>query len=437
MVDDIETRKNYYRSGKMGIRQSKIVALEGYRGLAAIVVVGHHLVLAFAPAKDGILAGLRARHALAGTPWFVLINGPAAVAFFFVLSGYVLTRRFFQTRDPALLLQGLIKRLPRLAGLATVSTLASCALFKWRLYDYIAAAAVSGSPWLGHFGFAGIGPGFQPSWLGAFRQGAWRNFSRGENFYNTNLWTMRVELIGSIFVYGLAFIYDRIGGPRRIWAVFAACATVLWWLPLPALAYDAAFLFGATLSFFHARRPPRMGVWTAAGLLVLAVYLLGYILPEGAYGLFVFDRAFIEGPLRATRYGVWIHALASVILIHATVATPAISRLLDNAAGRLLGEISFPVYLIHVIVICSFSSALYLRLAPVLPAPALFATVALATLIVVAVAAGLLARADGIWVKWLTRVTDRLVAVVAQGPAAGPERTAAYLVQPDAPGGRE
>lgn len=58
----------------------KLAHLEAMRGIAAIIVVGDHLALTFSERSIWFAA-----------PWYILINGGAAVLFFFVLSGYVLT----------------------------------------------------------------------------------------------------------------------------------------------------------------------------------------------------------------------------------------------------------------------------------------------------------------------------------------------------------
>ena len=386
---------------------AKVVALEAYRGLAAIIVVCYHLSLAFAPRKVGLVASLSDPDAIAGTPWFLFINGPAAVTFFFVLSGYVLPLQFFQKHDPLILLKGLCKRLPRLAGLTTISTLISCSLFKLRLYYYTDAAAVSSSQWLGFICFSGQPPGFHPSWWGAFWQGAWRTFSRGETYYNTNLWTMRIELIGSIVTYALALIYARIRKPYYILAIVAFCMAVLLLFPLPEVKYYHAFLLGVTLSFWHSRRPPRASVYSAVGLVIVSLYFLGYIVPRGAYGFLAFEPGVAKW---AVGHINWVHAVAAVLLIHGTRASPEISHLFDNAIGRILGAISFPVYLIHVLIIGSFSSALYLTLVPLLSPAYVFSAVFLLTLLLVVLVATLLSRADRLWVRMLNQSADRLLA---------------------------
>src|ERR1700730_5518199 len=107
-------------------RMSRIVRLEACRGLAASVVVIYHLLRNFKPDILGDYSP---------TIWNVFISGPAAVIFFFVLSGFVLPYRFFQEPDPTYMPAAALKRLPRLALLTTIATIASCLLWKAGLYQ--------------------------------------------------------------------------------------------------------------------------------------------------------------------------------------------------------------------------------------------------------------------------------------------------------------
>jgi peptidoglycan/LPS O-acetylase OafA/YrhL len=78
---------------------NRVAALDGLRGVAAVVVVvGHLLLFSSAALSLGFLTARPAPHlsgwdwALLYTPLHILWTGPEAVIVFFVLSGYVLTR---------------------------------------------------------------------------------------------------------------------------------------------------------------------------------------------------------------------------------------------------------------------------------------------------------------------------------------------------------
>ena len=141
----------------------------GRRGVAALVVVIWHVCKGFFPHSiDSQISG----QSWQGSPLFVFMNGRAAVTLFFVLSGYVLSRRYFESGDNRILLKGAVKRWPRLMGPVLLVVLESYVLFKLDLYRFEQAGTISGSPWLIKFANAyDIKPQIQlwdALWQGAF-----------------------------------------------------------------------------------------------------------------------------------------------------------------------------------------------------------------------------------------------------------------------------
>src|ERR1035437_10886835 len=96
----------------------KISYLEGIRGLAALLVFFHHFSLAFYPAfftHDPGASHLNGLEVQYGTSVFsVFSNGNFCVCIFFVLSGFVLSRKYFQSNTFSVLLSGAQRRFVRL-----------------------------------------------------------------------------------------------------------------------------------------------------------------------------------------------------------------------------------------------------------------------------------------------------------------------------------
>lgn len=106
--------------------ENRVIELEAIRGWAALLVLVHHSLLAFAPTLHGLVDP--GGHSLFGTPLFALINGSTAVIVFFVLSGYVLTLAVRRAGTPTRITAVVLRRWPRLAGPVLVTNVAAAGL---------------------------------------------------------------------------------------------------------------------------------------------------------------------------------------------------------------------------------------------------------------------------------------------------------------------
>ena len=326
-------------------------SLEAMRGLAAMVVVFWHLLLAFDPERSGALAQFP--HALSwiGCPWFGLVNGPAAVGFFFVLSGYVLTKRSLQAGDSASLARGAVKRWPRLAGTVGLTCLISWALFPLGLYRNQQAGALTHSFWLSHFGVGRLGPTLVPDVWDALWQGVYFTFITGAATYNSSLWTMRVEFAGSFVAFGLALalLPLRPGRARTALLVTAcvACFGIDPWL--------VSFPLGVALAC-AAGRPRRaaLPLWSLP-LLAAAAYAASCYSGNSAVGRWCLDQLGFVMP-EPLVFGV-----GGTLGLALVVFNPAGRRLLSGSPARLLGRLSFPIYLLHLPVLMSAGCYAFLQ----------------------------------------------------------------------------
>lgn len=336
----------------MTVANKKDLPLEALRGLAAISVLLCHSILGFFPQWTGEYPDKwPLEMAINGQIWYGAVNGGAAVTLFFVLSSFVLTRRFLITGDQQIILRGMVKRWPRLAGPVFVTVVMSWLLFKFAAYRFSEAGAATGSPWLSTFAH-GFKPPFEPRFWDAVRQGAFMTFFRGDSYYDSSLWTMRYEFVGSFIAFGLALLIALT--PRRVYYVRMWLIGMVFVLCYFAAPLYAAFPTGVALAaFFPTRRAALPGL-TVSIMILAAFYLFGFTGAEtGAFVLV----ARLFGSLPASDARILTHILASVLVIAAIEFAPDPFR--QRFSGRfayLLGALSFPLYLIHVLVLCSLGS---------------------------------------------------------------------------------
>lgn len=306
-----------------------------------------HLVLAVFPGVVSFAPG--EVHFPAELTWGVsplswLWKGSFAVCIFFVLSGYVLAGFCRKTRlsVPA----QIVRRYLRLSVPMLVTSAFAWAIFAAGLMRNVEAAQlVSHSEWLAMWY-----RGFEPSFIGMAREALFDAFRNGRSDYNCNLWTMRIELIGSVGIF-LGFALLR----NRVLRILVTCG-------IAAATYDSYYslfavgvLFeeleseiGAFLESVIASDLIRQGLVSLVA--VAGLYLGAYShTPAGMVPTWHF---FFPRSLPTTAY----HMAGAVLLVGALLYCRWLQRALSGGAGRFLGRLSFVLYLIHIPVICSVTA---------------------------------------------------------------------------------
>jgi peptidoglycan/LPS O-acetylase OafA/YrhL len=341
-------------------RSERDGSLEALRGIAAVVILLGHTTISFFPSLYGAFGASDPAFSLGRTPLFGLINAPAAVIFTCVLSGFVLTHRYFSTHDDAIVWRGTIKRWPRLAGPALISVIVGWAGFVLGLYWYREASALFETPWLESFGAGSPDPSLVSNFWFAVADGAVLSFFRRGSMYNSVLWTMTYALGGALMILVLAAIAVK---ARRLHAglraTVAALAVVVTGYFSPLLA---ALVVGAATSWVCLTKPIRVSRLVACAGLVLAFCLAGYSPSSPSY-------AWLTSLGAGLQYGQYVWVLASVIAIVSVQAWPPLPGSSPARLGTFLGSMAFPIYLIQVAVICSIGSYAYVAAAKFLPAP--------------------------------------------------------------------
>ncbi|MCC2546648.1 acyltransferase [Hymenobacter sp. BT175] len=351
--------------------------LDGLRGLAACQVVAHHYLVAFYPAlltADPYVSHLGgAEVVIAGSPLNVLYSGNFAVCLFFVLSGLVLSEQFFRTRAVTVLHSYAARRYVRLLVPIAFSVLLAVVIWVAGGFQNQAVAALTRASWLGQVWHdQPLVPAEVPADL------AFDILLSGEARYNPVLWTMSLELYGSLLVFGLLAVVAP--SRYRFWLYgvltvgLAASELSLFYL---------AFVAGVVLNDARHSGPGwlagfRHGAWP------LAVLLVGLLL--GSYP--TADFVDVDQSLYRLLSPAWLahetvilltHMAGAALVIAGVLGSGGLQRVLSSRPLRWLGAISFSLYLLHFLVLGSLSSALFLALQPRLGYHAAFGVMLLAS----------------------------------------------------------
>jgi peptidoglycan/LPS O-acetylase OafA/YrhL len=320
------TRNASATAAKPRARSGRLDLLDGARGWSALSVVLFHV---FWETFGGLVPAFR--NPLTG----FLCDGQLAVCVFFVLSGEALSAAFFAGKGDAATIRLAVKRYPRLAIPILASCLIVFALDRCGLvYSAQATEIVQRGDWMGGWLHA-------PLTLGStLRYSLYDVFVSGdiESAINPMLWTMKIELMGSILVFALLLAWKRLSRPRLLILTLFVGAAVA---PIEMSNYLSCFFAGMTFADWRARgffNPPGRRCCWAPLILIAAV---------GA----------ADGLLHCVGYDGGKAAFA-VLLMLAVYSSPPLAAFFSGGLSRALGRISFPLYLVQFPVLLSLTSGM-------------------------------------------------------------------------------
>jgi peptidoglycan/LPS O-acetylase OafA/YrhL len=359
---------------------NRISEIDGLRGLAALLVCCSHIQLAFwnaAPADIANAAGPHASRLI-----MALLDGEFYVWLFWVMSAVVLSIRFHQTAQQeanTILTDSAIRRLPRLWFPVAITSLVSYALLasglqdNHRLADELGAAP---DTWIRYWN------NFTPSLSGITK------FIFVEAFfdydapttYNNVLWTMQIELEGSLFLFALLALFGKTG--FRYWIYLAAIII----LSVKGCHWLTSFVVGAMICDLYINKPLQHRsflksfseqIQSSTTFLLFSSLAIAYTIGLPNY------------------FGVANLVISSLVTVLALQSHSA-KRILRGNFFQFLGRISFGLYLIHVPVLFTFGTPILVFLESVLPRQGVIPA-SMLTLLVLSVLFG--------WLTWL--IADR------------------------------
>jgi peptidoglycan/LPS O-acetylase OafA/YrhL len=334
-------------------QNDSVVYLEGVRGVAAFGVFLNHFSLAFYNAyftQKPAASHLNGYELDYGHTLYSFINnGGYCVAIFFVLSGFVLSRKYFRSNDVEVAISGLHRRFIRLYIPIAVTLIISYLLMTSHLYFNDAASHITLSDWFikqWHF--------LEPE------KRLWASLTYGTMFYgdasfDTCLWTISYEFYGSLFVYAF-LVFTHYTNRYRILMMFLA----MYYFYVTSSPFYMAFVLGMTLCYTERWiEKNRTNLTTVIALALLAASLM---LGSGPFCSPSPDSW--QDTIKTTiwDYTPWCLTVAAYFLVLAFILSPLLQKMLSIRPFRFLGYISFSLYLLHPLLLGSFSAWLFLQL---------------------------------------------------------------------------
>ncbi len=336
-------------------KTERFMELEGLRGIAAVMVVFYHYLIAFyafAFFSNGTTMATAPNTwfepAIHGNPLMALVSGSFAVALFFVLSGFVLSIGFFQTGKEGIIKKLASKRYFRLMLPALASVFICYILIKLGLSHAQQASIITHSGWLG------VQWNFIPHIYDVFVNGTWGIFTIGQSAYNNVLWTMMIEFAGSFLVFGALLIF---GKSTHRWVLYLAL------LIITCNTWFLGFILGMILADLTANgfvQRKKRKLWFISSLLAVGIFLGGYPF-SGTQGT-IYEYLTIPHLVGTVNFVSIYMLVGATAIVSLVVMSTQVARVLALKYISKLGTYTFSLYLIHLPILFTFTTFGFIHL---------------------------------------------------------------------------
>lgn len=304
-------------------------SIDGIRGWAALAVVLFHF---FKEALKGLFPEV-------DDTWiFAPLYGEFYVFIFFLLSGEALSKHFTRTNNFDTLNKLVARRYFRLTVPIALSSILIFIAVKITHSNHLTAAIALGSErWLGEF------IAFEPSIPRLIKFMAidvYTKHSR-ETSYNPFLWTMSIEMIGSMLVFLYLYIWNHIKSPIKTAAIisayllFASSLYCLFFVGIIFSTLDHKFSMVRERKF----TPITIGTYIAIPTCFVVLHSLRHaIIP------------------------IAIYSILAIITVVSIKTNPLLYRAFSSRISVYFGKISFSLYITHFLILITLLPFLTLRI---------------------------------------------------------------------------
>lgn len=242
------------------------------------------------------------------------------------MSGFVLSMSYQKKASYSSFFKTTISRYIRLAIPSTVSCILAYFIFSFHVDK------TSLSTWAQNLGSLNL------DIFDAVYQGAILPYIHGKSDYNWVLWTMRIELIGSILVLILHTIMNeyKIKNKSKIILSSIIMLTILLLLTRNTLFLGlVSFLFGTYLNYSKEKINDNL----CLAMLIAGVYFAGVHNDSISYKLFY----------NITHYKTYdvLNFISGILITTSIIKTNRFNNFLEMRLVKILGELSFSMYLVH------------------------------------------------------------------------------------------
>lgn len=336
----------------------RIKWIDGIRGIACLMIFVHHFILTFYPATffgSSFTVHNAWEPKVGRIPFLWLIFGNNTwVGLFLVVSGVVLTKYVF-SHDFSHIADSMLKRYFRLMlPVFAVSTVVYI-MINNHLFSNVEASFLTGSTWLTQYYVGKV------DILELLMDSLINVWFVGDSTFSGAFWMLSTMFYGSFLVYILAIIAKHrkfLWGYLVLSVFFLLMNSLLLGMVLGGLL---AYLFRGDKKGKYNILEQLFGVF----LLIFGLYAGSYpsvVAPGRALKWVGQPLSYLAGFVEAIDVGQTIHMLAAAMIVAGIWMTSYVKKALEWKPVLYLGTISYGVYLVHIPLLFSFTTSIFIRI---------------------------------------------------------------------------
>lgn len=328
------------------MQTQRLLYIEGLRTVSALLVVIHHMSLAFFPYLyfgNTNQIHMQWETLIHHTPLYLLVRGDFALAIFFMVSAFVLLKSFTQKSDYS---KAIAKRVFRLGV-----PIFFAVMFSWFLHTTHIIDVKNLVDYTKSYNWLSTQTPRSTAFTEALRQGVY-GYLKGdvasEKSLNSSLWMMHYIFVGSLITLLFVVITKEFGATLRIFMY----ALGIWYFGFSFYSY---FLIGLIIAELAA---VKFILPTPLSLLMLLLSM--YISTVPFNNVFTsFHKPLTFLPFTGQQYMF----MGAALMFFTIVKTPALQALLSARPFTRYAPYTYSIFLLHVPIFLAIASLIL----PILP----------------------------------------------------------------------